>query len=261
MAQNDKMDFVPDSCGRFISRGKGSHPVRRISTNEIIYCVKGILRIFEEENSFELHPGDYCILRKNRRHGGIGKYPPGLSFFWLHFDCREEVFEEIPPAGHCARPEQIALYLQSYLTERTLSSPDTETQKLLLQLILRELKRSTLQEKSVSALLQKAAVFIKLNFAKPVTVKNAAAELKCSSEYLGRIFHRHFKETFSAYLNRIRAEHGAKLLLETNMSVKEIITECGFNDPAYFRRIFYSRYASTPGRFRKFHSGGHHNTE
>lgn len=261
MNGSDDIEIIPGWSGRFVSRGKGSHIVRRISTHELVFCVKGVLRMFEEERFFELHPGDYYLLKKGRLHGGTEKYPAGLSFFWLHFDCAESLFESVPQTGHCAREEQLSLYLQSYLTEQSLVSPSSEIQKLLLLLIFRELERATVPENQLPNLVLRAEEFVKIHFAEPVTIKDAAIALHCNSEYLGRIFHIHFKETFTARLNRIRIEHAAKLLMESNLSIKEIVTECGFNDPAYFRRIFYNRYASTPGNFRKFHSSGYCNTE
>ena len=255
--------IIPYQSGRFISRSRGSHMLRAIATNELIFCVKGVLRMFEENNIFELHPGDYYILRKGRIHGGTEKYPAGLSFFWLHFDCDDKLFDEIPQTGHAVRSEQLAIYLQSYLAEQSLASPDAEILKLLLKLIFAELKRSSsnLNAAALPKLALKAAKFAEQHFAEPVSINDAASELHCSSEYLGRIFHIHFKETFSGMVNRLRIEYAAKLLTDSNLSIKEIISECGFNDPAYFRRIFYRRYASTPTAFRKFYNSGHSNTE
>lgn len=238
--------------------------LRTIATNELVFCVKGVLRMFEENNIFELHPGDYYILRKGRIHGGTENYPAGLTFFWLHFDCDEQLLDEIPHSGHAARAEQLAIYIQSYLAEQSLPEPDTKILKHLLCIIIHELKRSiytTEISRTIPELAIKAEQFVKVHFSEPVTIADAASELHCSSEYLGRIFHIHFKETFSGMLNRFRAEYAAKLLVESNMSIKEIINETGFNDPAYFRRIFFRRYASTPTAFRKFHNSGHSNTE
>ena len=257
-------DIIPYQGGRFISRGKGSHMIRAIRSNELLFCVKGVLRMFEENNIFELHPGDYYILRKGRMHGGTQKYPGGLSFFWLHFDCDDEIFNHVAQTGHVARHEQLSMYIQSYLSEQQLPNPSIEIQKLLLKLIFNELERAIVNENSVnkvSELALKAEAFVKLHFCEPVNINTAARLLHCNSEYLGRIFHIHFKETFSSMLNRLRAEYAAKLLMNSNLSVKEILNECGFNDPAYFRRIFFKHYASTPTEFRKFYNRGHSNTE
>lgn len=260
----DTFSARPLNGGRFISRGKGRHAVRTIDSDELIFCVKGELAMFENGRLFELHPGDYLILRHGRRHGGLRDYPPGLSFYWLHFIGSPKMLENYPASGHAADPEQLAVYFQSFLAEQQAQNPDKRIFELLLELIFRELSRATIVHapgKRLPQLVFQAEELIKLHFAENFSLPQAAKMLHCNPEYLGRIFNCHFQETFSSRLNRIRSEYAAKLLQNTNQSVKEIITECGFNDPAYFRRIFFRRYGTTPSAFRKFHRIGHQNTD
>ena len=220
--------------------------------------------MFENGKLFELHPGDYLILRRGRRHGGLRDYPPGLSFYWLHFIGSEEMLEKFPVSGHIANPEQLAVYFQSFLAEQQSRNPDRKIFELLLELIFRELSRTTIvhtQGKRLPQLVNQAEELLKIHFAENFSLAEAAKTLHCNQEYLGRIFHCHYQETFAARLNRLRVEYAAKLLLDTNQSVKEILGECGFNDPAYFRRVFFRRYGTTPSAFRKFHRSGHKNTD
>ncbi|MBE6377223.1 MAG: AraC family transcriptional regulator [Lentisphaerae bacterium] len=254
---------VPLNGGRFISRGKGRHEVRTIESSELIFCIKGSLTMFEEEKLFELHPGDYLLLRKGRKHGGVRDYPPGLTFYWLHFITEEELPENLPSSGHTANPEQLAIYFQSFLAEQDAVEVDKKILSLLLELIFRELAKTTQPlspEKRCPQLVRQAEELIKLHFPEELSLAAAAGKLHCNPEYLGRIFQHHTGETFTAKVNRTRVEHAAKLLQNTNSSIKEILNECGFNDPAYFRRIFFRRYGSTPTAFRKFHRTGHKNT-
>ncbi|MBR7121227.1 MAG: helix-turn-helix domain-containing protein [Lentisphaeria bacterium] len=259
----DNFSFTPLNGGRFISRGKGRHAVRTIDSDEIIFVVKGTLTMFEETRFFDLHAGDYLLLRRGKRHGGILDYPPGLSFFWLHFNSNGDFPENMPPSGHAARPEQLAIYFQSFLAEQQEQFPDEKNKSLLLELILRELTRpGTLSPvHQFSTLARRAGELIKLRFADhTLSLNSAAGILHCNTEYLGKIFHLHYHETFTSQLNRTRVEYAAKLLTESNNSIKEIIFECGFNDPAYFRRIFFRRFSATPTAFRKFHRNGKINT-
>ncbi len=254
---------VPLNGGRFISRGKGRHEERTIESCELIFCAKGSLTMFEEDKLFELHSGDYLLLRKGRKHGGVRDYPQGLIFYWLHFTADDGLLSEFPSSGRAANPEQLAIYFQSYLSEQDALEPDKKIFSLLLELIFRELARTTQvlsPEQRCPQLVRQAEELIKLRFAEELSLSKAAKYLHCNAEYLGRVFQLHCKETFTARINRTRAEHAAKLLQNTNDSIKEIINECGFNDPAYFRRIFFRRYGSTPTAFRKFHRTGHKNT-
>ena len=258
-----ELPLIPHNGGRFLSRGKGRHEVRIIDSDELIFCVKGTLAMFENGRLFELHAGDYLLLRRGRRHGGLRDYPGGLTFFWLHFIDEGNCLDDFPPFGKVARPEQLAIYFQSFLAEQQLQKSDPRALKLLLELIFCELSRSVASGCSARVLprlVHDAGELIKLHYNEDLSLRTAAKKLHCNPEYLGRIFHLHYHETFSDMLNRTRIEAAAKLLLETNWEIKEILHETGFNDPAYFRRIFFRRYSSTPTAFRKFYRNGHKNT-
>ena len=110
----DNFSFTPLNGGRFISRGKGRHAVRTIDSNEIIFVIKGTLTMFEETRFFDLHAGDYLLLHRGRKHGGILDYPPGLSFFWLHFNSNGDFPENMPPSGP-AGVQELARFDAAYL--------------------------------------------------------------------------------------------------------------------------------------------------
>lgn len=48
-------------------------------------------------------------------------------------------------------------------------------------------------------------------------------------------------------------EKAVKLLLTTNLSIQEIMYECGFNNRAHFYKEFGKRYAMTPKEYRNQH--------
>jgi YesN/AraC family two-component response regulator len=105
-----------------------------------------------------------------------------------------------------------------------------------------------------------AKQMIELRFRENLTPEVIGRELHCNSEYVGRMFKREYGRTITAAVNTMRVEYAAKLLAATSYSVKEIVVMSGFNDPAYFRRCFYKRYALTPVRFRMRWVQGHFNS-
>ena len=70
-----------------------------------------------------------------------------------------------------------------------------------------------------------------------------------------RTFKRRFKAAtgFSPidYVQRLRIEHAKRLLEENRLPVEEIAWKCGYEDPAFFRRLFRRTTGMTPGSFRK----------
>lgn len=53
------------------------------------------------------------------------------------------------------------------------------------------------------------------------------------------------------FLNHYRIMQAQRLLLETDLSVTEVGGRVGFNDPAYFVRIFHRETGRSPQQYRK----------
>ena len=53
------------------------------------------------------------------------------------------------------------------------------------------------------------------------------------------------------YLNRLRVHAAVELLLQTDESIQEIASRSGFQDHAYFSRVFRKIYGVPPGQLRK----------
>ena len=246
--------------GRFISRGKGEHPTRIIDTDELIVVLQGSLDMFEGEQQFNVRKGEWLILHRGKRHGGKALYPKNLSFFWLHFRDLDGWLNELPQHGQIEKPSVISGYIQNFLNEQNRVDPDKKILDLLFQLIFSELRRKSIPEQNRTPLAILAKNYIDIHFMEPINLTSAAETLKCNTEYLGRLFHQCYGESFVAYLNRKRIEQAAVYLADEVYSVKEIMELCGFRDPAYFRRKFRSCYNQSPGEYRENHSGGHRNT-
>jgi AraC family transcriptional regulator len=69
--------------------------------------------------------------------------------------------------------------------------------------------------------------------------------------HVAREFRRFFGASLGAYMRRLRAEHAARLLLGTRMSVSEIALECGFSSHSHLCREFRARIGVTPSQFRR----------
>ena len=62
------------------------HPERTVDFNEIIYVVKGNVKLFEDEKKYELKSGDCIILERGKHHGGYEKMsrtPSSIGFIFI----------------------------------------------------------------------------------------------------------------------------------------------------------------------------------
>jgi AraC-like DNA-binding protein len=58
-------------------------------------------------------------------------------------------------------------------------------------------------------------------------------------------------KSFRELLNETRIRQSAKLLLESDMSIKEIASVCGFSNQQYFNKVFSKLKGMPPNQFRK----------
>jgi AraC family transcriptional regulator, dual regulator of chb operon len=73
----------------------------------------------------------------------------------------------------------------------------------------------------------------------------------CSPEHLAREVKRRYQLTPTDIVNEARLTHAASRLASSNLSILEIIAECGFENLGHFYKIFQVRYGTTPSRYRR----------
>src|SRR5450432_3601222 len=74
------------NAGLFISRGAAMHPTRIIDSHELIFIKQGELDMWENDYVFRIEEGQTLHLWPNRQHGSSKPMPPGLKFYWIHFE-------------------------------------------------------------------------------------------------------------------------------------------------------------------------------
>jgi len=79
-------------------------------------------------------------------------------------------------------------------------------------------------------------------------ISEMAAQCQLSERRFSQIFKEQTGETFSTYLNQRRIQHACERLRETG-HILYACHESGFNDPAYFYRVFKQYAGLTPGAF------------
>ena len=58
-------------------------------------------------------------------------------------------------------------------------------------------------------------------------------------------------ETYKKFLQKKRLEVSATLLLQTDLSINEIVKKVGYENASFFRKIFEEKYGTTPLNYRK----------
>ncbi len=99
--------------------------------------------------------------------------------------------------------------------------------------------------------MKKVFLYIKEEYASPLSLEDMASKVNMSREYFCRRFSELMHMTPFEYLLRVRVENSCRLLQGTDMTIGEIATECGFNSFSYFAKIFKRFIGCTPREYRR----------
>jgi len=83
-----------------------------------------------------------------------------------------------------------------------------------------------------------------------LNVKHIAGQLQCSPDYLSHLFRSKTGEKLVHYIQRMRIISAIAALESTNLYVSEIAWSVGFQDPAYFGRVFRKFTGQSPQDYR-----------
>ena len=93
--------------------------------------------------------------------------------------------------------------------------------------------------------------YIQEHYAEPLFLRDLSDRFALNFTYCSELFGKYSGTTFSKYLTKYRLEKAAGLLLETGLSVETICFQCGYNEYAYFNRVFKKKFGATPFQYRK----------
>jgi AraC-like DNA-binding protein len=262
--------IVCENAGLFMSRGVGRHPDRVIESHELIYVVRGTLRLCEGDRDYEVHEGDYLILVPGVRHWAPEDYPPGLEFHWLHF--RLAAGEgaggqgrlDLPRHGQVGDPERLEELFRWFLDaqEKQDLAPSLAAGlcELMLLVLAHPPRDSANANERIPVLARQAKRFLSRSFQEDVTTSSIARRLTCNPDYLGRLYKQSFGVSIMDDLHALRIRLARTLLMDEDLNVNEVASRCGYRDATYFRRMFRRHVGVSPSRFRGLYSHMHINT-
>jgi AraC-like DNA-binding protein len=99
----------------------------------------------------------------------------------------------------------------------------------------------------------RAKAFLEKNYLRLRRTDDAAHELGMATETLCRLFQHYSRTSPHQFVLRLRINLAVDLLLGTNLLVKEVAEQAGFDDPFHFSRVFRRVQGVSPAAFQKLH--------
>jgi AraC-like DNA-binding protein len=88
------------------------------------------------------------------------------------------------------------------------------------------------------------------HYATEVSLGEAAELVAMSEVAFSRFFRQKTGQTFMDTVHEIRLRHASRMLIDTEIPVKEVAFQCGFNNLSHFNRLFLRKKHCTPLAFR-----------
>jgi AraC-like DNA-binding protein len=97
----------------------------------------------------------------------------------------------------------------------------------------------------------KTVTFMHENLSQKITLSMLSKMVCISERQYTRIFNKAYGISPIEYLINCRLTLACRIMKNSNKSLTEISTICGFGDKVHFSRLFKKRYNITPGQYRK----------
>ncbi|WP_261858069.1 helix-turn-helix transcriptional regulator [Photobacterium sanguinicancri] len=106
------------------------------------------------------------------------------------------------------------------------------------------------EDERISERIGRAEAFLMQNFANDIAVNDLAEHLYISESSVRRLYQKHYKESFSQHLKKIRLNVACDLLMNTSLPINIIIQKVGYDNQANFNRQFKAYKHVTPTAYR-----------
>ena len=231
--------------------GDWIHPTRVVDYNEVIYVVKGTVKMFEEDRRYELRKGDCIVLEKGKRHGGYEASGKSVGFYWFEFYSDTSFIDEIKNVSFGSGDAFLNLARKLVQTNESPLYPKQATNcylRLLLNEILISSKRNDNTAYPVCGII---AEWIRKNSDRRIEVDEISMVFGYNKDYISRAFKRNFGVSLKEYIDAERLKFIKGLLVATTYPLKQISQMTGFQNYKSFLKFFSYHSGQTPFNYRK----------
>lgn len=257
------IDYPPREhpSGYFFTWEKG----RILQEYQINYITEGAGILETSTDQFPVGSGSILILRPGMWH----RYKPDAATGWNEhyvgfngeFGARlfqEGFFQNKKPVLYVGFQERLLKLffeiIQIVKEEKTSHQQMCAANTILmLSTILSVTKNQEFAGKSIEHTIQKACLHFRENLKSNLNMEDLANHFNVGYSYFRQMFRKYTGISPTQYHLSLRIQKAKDLLVSTEMSLKEIAIELGFETYFYFSRVFKDKTGKSPMEFRKEH--------
>lgn len=237
---------------------------RRISSSEMILVIEGTGKFIINNREYITEKGDLLLLNEGEsfrfqsQDGMFSVYLCSLDSF-QYANCAFEQLRENSDFGIIKTTKYFnrieSLFTEIYLENRNKSDGSAEVISADLMLLLIYAKRSFYGAErhvliSPVSMCHQLRDYIDAHFGSPITLRSLADMFFVSPDYVSHVFKSEIGESPIHYLINCRMKEAKRLLVYTNMTLREISTIVGYDNMTHFSSLFKKSTGCSPGRYR-----------
>ncbi len=288
------------SSGQFVSDQPWTHTRRHLSSHVLLIGLEGTLHIAQGGAEYQMGPGQAMILFAGEEHAGCRVCEPGLSYYWCHFQPRggksaiqgeEEALRRIeriqsriyrfshsdrllcPEFFQCENVSRLIIQMKQLLHIANSDAYTRYAADYCLTSVMIELARQAIDarqhtdapeaqpERGQMKRFVEVLEWIRLHKQEALSVSGIAERFGYNADYLSSLFKQHTGLSLIKYIHEIKIVQAREMLLNTDMSIRQIAYQLGLQDEKYFIKLFKSYEGMTPGSYRAAYFRTHTNKQ
>ena len=227
----------------------------------IVYIPTGRGKLETKSNHWEVNPGDVIVLAPEEWHRYKPSENTGWEEYWIGFKGElfsSRILNELLPKGTSYiknigfQDELISLFNKSlYLVKKNNPGFRKILSGILMQLIAYLVSYQMQESGRREEILTKQIInFIREYLITEIDFKKLASEHQLSYNRFRTIFKNETGISLQQYLILERLQNAKRLIINTNLSLKEISVKTGFTSLFYFSKAFKNKMGYPPSQIR-----------
>jgi len=255
-----KIGFFPKVKYHYVKKEKG------VDYAMLIYCTDGKGWYIIHGKKYEIQENQFIIIPPGTPYSFGADEKEPWTIYWIHFRGQlmssflssHPVPSSILPSEHSRLQDRIELfeeiyncYSLAYIHEYMIYS------SMCLYLFMasflwidqyRHIQIPTLQEYPFSS---KVIHYMQENVEKDLSLHQLAVYFKYSTSQFSMLFQKETGFSPINYFIRLKIQKACQYIALTNLKLNEIAIKLGFEEPAYFSRVFTKVMGLSPSEYRK----------
>lgn len=255
-----KIGFFPKVKFHFVQKNKG------VDYAMLIYCVAGKGWYIISGKKYEIKENQFVIIPPHTPYSFGAEEQDPWTIYWMHFRGKlipsflpsHSLPLTILPCDHSRMQDRIELfeeiyscYALGYIKEYMTYSSTCLYLFLASFLWVEQYRHSQIPSLKEYPFSSKVIHYMQENLEKDLSLAQFAAYFKYSPSHFSLLFNKETGVSPINYFIRLKVQKACQYIALTNLKLNEIATKLGFEEPAYFTRVFTKIMGISPSAYRK----------